>query len=112
MGALVGYPAGPKSLGGTTTPGAAPDVEPRMSSAVSRAGPWLSALRLSPLSVVVGAGRRTLTGMGRPPLAAGRCWALASPGRPAPSAARVPRPQPRSEEHTSELQSRQYLVCR
>src|SRR3712207_7328651 len=23
-----------------------------------------------------------------------------------------PRPQPRSEEHTSELQSRQYLVCR
>src|SRR3712207_8582970 len=29
--------------------------------------------------------------------------------RPAPSPAR---PVPRSEEHTSELQSRQYLVCR
>src|SRR3712207_8146495 len=28
-----------------------------------------------------------------------------------PAASR-PRPQPRSEEHTSELQSRQYLVCR
>src|SRR3712207_8394849 len=26
--------------------------------------------------------------------------------------ARPPRPAPRSEEHTSELQSRQYLVCR
>src|SRR3712207_7850829 len=25
---------------------------------------------------------------------------------------RGPRPKPRSEEHTSELQSRQYLVCR
>src|SRR3712207_8854204 len=25
---------------------------------------------------------------------------------------RLPRRQPRSEEHTSELQSRQYLVCR
>src|ERR1035437_2659770 len=37
MGALVGYPAGPKSLGGTSTPGAAPDVEPRMSSAGCRA---------------------------------------------------------------------------
>src|SRR5258707_3720129 len=24
----------------------------------------------------------------------------------------APRPRPRSEEHTSELQSRQYLVCR
>ena|GEM_PF-2030970 len=56
----------------------APDVEPRMSSAVSRAGPWLSALRLSPLPVVVGAGCRTLTGMGRTPLAAGRCWAVAA----------------------------------
>src|SRR5947209_10517132 len=29
------------------------------------------------------------------------------PARPAPST-----PRPRSEEHTSELQSRQYLVCR
>src|SRR3712207_8813798 len=34
----------------------------------------------------------------------------AVPGRPG---GRVPRPPaPRSEEHTSELQSRQYLVCR
>src|SRR3712207_7498091 len=37
-------------------------------------------------------------------------------GRPAPLEDRVHRPQPepaaRSEEHTSELQSRQYLVCR
>src|SRR3712207_7264056 len=34
--------------------------------------------------------------------------------RPAPAQARVDRrdPVPRSEEHTSELQSRQYLVCR
>src|SRR3712207_7437867 len=28
------------------------------------------------------------------------------------SRARTPRRRPRSEEHTSELQSRQYLVCR
>src|SRR3712207_9035941 len=28
------------------------------------------------------------------------------------SAASTPAPAPRSEEHTSELQSRQYLVCR
>src|ERR1035437_9980573 len=37
MDGLDGYPAGPKSLGGTSTPGAAPDVEPRMSSAGCRA---------------------------------------------------------------------------
>src|SRR3712207_7341125 len=40
-----------------------------------------------------------------------------APGRstrrsPSPRAAPTPRPTPRSEEHTSELQSRQYLVCR
>src|SRR3712207_7711896 len=35
------------------------------------------------------------------------------PRRADPEAARVPFPRPdRSEEHTSELQSRQYLVCR
>src|SRR3712207_9536183 len=43
------------------------------------------------------------------------------PARPAPACARTSRggtghgwtrPQARSEEHTSELQSRQYLVCR
>src|SRR3712207_7191534 len=33
-------------------------------------------------------------------------------GRPTPPRRRRPRPPARSEEHTSELQSRQYLVCR
>src|SRR3712207_8342872 len=33
-------------------------------------------------------------------------------GLPLPLAPRGPRRRPRSEEHTSELQSRQYLVCR
>src|SRR3712207_7256217 len=39
------------------------------------------------------------------------CWRQHDrfPGRPRPSARPSP---PRSEEHTSELQSRQYLVCR
>src|SRR3712207_7410056 len=32
--------------------------------------------------------------------------------RPPPLPAGAPPPQERSEEHTSELQSRQYLVCR
>src|SRR3712207_8315848 len=32
--------------------------------------------------------------------------------RPRPSPPSQPRKKPRSEEHTSELQSRQYLVCR
>src|SRR3712207_8981640 len=43
----------------------------------------------------------------------------AGPARPDPPPAGArrpagppPRPPPRSEEHTSELQSRQYLVCR
>src|SRR3712207_7652595 len=39
----------------------------------------------------------------------------AGPGRaaePGPAAERPGQPLPRSEEHTSELQSRQYLVCR
>src|SRR3712207_7484148 len=45
----------------------------------------------------------------RPPSAPG---ALRSRSRP-PPASRPPRERsPRSEEHTSELQSRQYLVCR
>src|SRR3712207_6990099 len=37
-----------------------------------------------------------------------------SPGRPSPGTSRAPPPRRdcRSEEHTSELQSRQYLVCR
>src|SRR3712207_8459126 len=33
-------------------------------------------------------------------------------GAPAGGDARRPKARPRSEEHTSELQSRQYLVCR
>src|SRR5258707_9852566 len=37
--------------------------------------------------------------------------ATLAPAAEAPTAARRPAP-PRSEEHTSELQSRQYLVCR
>src|SRR6476620_12510673 len=32
--------------------------------------------------------------------------------RPAAAPTACPHPMPRSEEHTSELQSRQYLVCR
>src|SRR3712207_8214220 len=44
----------------------------------------------------------------RPPRAAGR---LGAAGR-APPAARPALHRLRSEEHTSELQSRQYLVCR
>src|SRR3712207_7568548 len=56
-----------------------------------------------------------------PPLPAAR-WALTPPFHPYPVASRedhvavcflLPCPSPRrSEEHTSELQSRQYLVCR
>src|SRR3712207_8175189 len=44
---------------------------------------------------------------------AGRCTAArAAPSWPGCSGRRAPRYPPRSEEHTSELQSRQYLVCR
>src|SRR3712207_8313076 len=46
---------------------------------------------------------------GKPPDRDGE-RALRRTGRPAPRAGR--RPGRRSEEHTSELQSRQYLVCR
>src|SRR5215217_8701837 len=41
------------------------------------------------------------------------CAAPAAPRpRATPPSASLMPPQPRSEEHTSELQSRQYLVCR
>src|SRR3712207_7959985 len=38
--------------------------------------------------------------------------APAGTGRPSGPRSRAPPGRPRSEEHTSELQSRQYLVCR
>src|SRR3712207_7463684 len=41
-----------------------------------------------------------------------RSAACASASRRITGHARAPRPPSRSEEHTSELQSRQYLVCR
>src|SRR5436309_9157598 len=44
-----------------------------------------------------------------PPAQAARAVLL---GQPLHHAARVDRPVPRSEEHTSELQSRENLVCR
>src|SRR3712207_7697560 len=50
------------------------------------------------------ASRPSLRSRGRAPAAA----ILLAGG----TGARVLRPSPRSEEHTSELQSRQYLVCR
>src|SRR5438445_8607067 len=54
----------------------------------------------------------TLFRSGRPaPPARCRCPARATPWPQAP-AARPPAVAARSEEHTSELQSRQYLVCR
>src|SRR3712207_8708757 len=37
---------------------------------------------------------------------------LDQPDRPSPAQPAPAQPAPRSEEHTSELQSRQYLVCR
>src|SRR3712207_8303100 len=46
--------------------------------------------------------RRTTCGLPRP----------LSDSRAAPSLSPTPDQRPRSEEHTSELQSRQYLVCR
>src|SRR3712207_8982834 len=55
-----------------------------------------------------------------PPSRAASTWRSArptsAPGPPTSTSATTPRPRststPRSEEHTSELQSRQYLVCR
>src|SRR3712207_8962770 len=48
-----------------------------------------------------------------PPLRRPLARAPAPPREPAPRRPRCPRRRPgRSEEHTSELQSRQYLVCR
>src|SRR3712207_7413569 len=52
-----------------------------------------------------------------PPASRRRCRSsrpcvTSSPAPPPRPASRRRRPPPRSEEHTSELQSRQYLVCR
>src|SRR3712207_7364187 len=47
-----------------------------------------------------------------PPGAGGPARATASRGHGSPMGPRVDPVQPRSEEHTSELQSRQYIVCR
>src|SRR5258707_3621470 len=41
-----------------------------------------------------------------------RSWSAAKATAPPSSASPQPAPTLRSEEHTSELQSRQYLVCR
>src|SRR3712207_8589802 len=49
---------------------------------------------------------------GPPGRAGSRETAPASVADPRPIWHARPRPAPRSEEHTSELQSRQYLVCR
>src|SRR5947209_17006385 len=58
-------------------------------------------LALAPLLPRLGRGHRSFYSITR------------SSSCPVPRAARPVRPrQPRSEEHTSELQSRQYLVCR
>src|SRR5205823_8892085 len=45
-------------------------------------------------------------------IAAVQVWAAALRARYAVTAARLPHPESRSEEHTSELQSLAYLVCR
>src|SRR3712207_8638731 len=47
----------------------------------------------------------------REPALRGRVTITPRPSRPAGAPAGIA-PRPRSEEHTSELQSRQYLVCR
>src|SRR3712207_6927131 len=54
--------------------------------------------------------RRPRPGRARPPRRAARLGPPPSRRRPAPG--RLDPPPGRSEEHTSELQSRQYLVCR
>src|SRR3712207_9551553 len=73
------------------------------------------ALRRAPAGTLAGSERRALfvlprAGGARPSLAALR----QQPPAPSLRAAVGPAPPraPRSEEHTSELQSRQYLVCR
>src|SRR3712207_7257078 len=61
----------------------------------------------------VGDGRGSVGSLGRRPLAGGtrslEPGTVPGSGFPVPD---VVLPHPRSEEHTSELQSRQYLVCR
>src|SRR3712207_7086532 len=51
-------------------------------------------------------------GVGRGPDGTGRARSSCSPSALLGTGAAGGRPPPRSEEHTSELQSRPYLVCR
>src|SRR3712207_7378219 len=80
---------------------------------------------LFPYTPLFRSGRTTAVPCGTPPASAAATRDAARPRphplRTPPRAARVrhrleacvpPRSQTRSEEHTSELQSRQYLVCR
>src|SRR3712207_7112941 len=55
-------------------------------------------------------GRAAVASPGRP--ASAPRWAPGCRAPPRPTTAGATRRPPRSEEHTSELQSRQYLVCR
>src|SRR5437870_10419342 len=55
--------------------------------------------------LAAGASRRTASSTGAGPPAGSTTWCAASPTP-------IPGPSPRSEEHTSELQSRGHLVCR
>src|SRR2546421_4080165 len=57
---------------------------------------------------------RSVDDLGKPGAARGRCEDIADDDRDAAARGRPGKPQPRqrSEEHTSELQSRSDLVCR
>src|SRR3712207_9368989 len=69
------------------------------------------ALPISPASGSARLGRRSRSAVRAAPTRTARC-PHAARGRRTPRTRRARPPPPRSEEHTSELQSRQYLVCR
>src|SRR3712207_7918770 len=56
--------------------------------------------------------RSTITAAAFGPQRTRPIWERRLPGRKDSARSRSGAPHPRSEEHTSELQSRQYLVCR